>query len=41
LSALAISGGVFMILELGSPTRGLIRASIDPLSDAITEIGTR
>jgi len=30
-----------MILELGSPTRGLIRASVSPLSDAIAEIEAR
>jgi len=41
LSAVAISGGIFMILELGSPTRGLIRASVSPLSDAIAEIEAR
>ncbi len=38
LCALAISGGILMILELGSPTGGLIRVSIDPLYTAIREI---
>ena len=41
LSALAISGGIFLILELGSPTRGLIRVSVSPISDAIAEIEAR
>ncbi|CAM5769426.1 hypothetical protein LMIY3S_02833 [Labrys miyagiensis] len=39
LCALAISGGVFMILELGSPTSGLIRVSIEPLRAAAAEVG--
>ena len=38
LSALAISGGVFMVLELGSTTQGIIRVSIDPMFTAIHEI---
>jgi hypothetical protein len=40
LCGLAISGGIFMILELGSPTRGLIRVPIDPLLTAIAEISS-
>jgi hypothetical protein len=38
LCALAISGGILVILELGSPTRGLIRVSIDPMYTAIRQI---
>lgn len=40
LCALAISGGVLMILELGTPTSGLIRVSIEPMHAAIAEIGS-
>ena len=39
LCAIAISGGVFMILELGSSTRGLVRPSVEPMNIAISEIG--
>jgi hypothetical protein len=39
LCAVAISGGVFMILELGTPTSGLIRISPEPLRIAVTQIG--
>jgi hypothetical protein len=38
LCALAISGGVFMVLELGTGTKGLIRVSTDPIFNAIREI---
>jgi hypothetical protein len=40
LCAMAISGGIFMILELGAPTRGLVRASIAPLNYALGAITT-
>jgi hypothetical protein len=40
LSALAISGGVFMVLELGSTTQGIIRVSTDPMFTAIHEIAS-
>jgi hypothetical protein len=40
LCAIAISGGILMILELGSPSSGLIRASVAPMDRAITEIST-
>jgi hypothetical protein len=40
LCAMAISGGIFMILELGAPTRGLVRASVDPLHYALETITT-
>lgn len=40
LCAMAISGGIFMILELGAPTRGLVRASNAPLHYAIEAITT-
>jgi hypothetical protein len=39
LCALAISGGVFMILELGTPTSGLIRVSVEPLRSAVADLG--
>jgi hypothetical protein len=38
LCALAISGGMFMVLELEAATRGLIRVSTDPISNAIREM---
>lgn len=38
LCAFAISGGIFMILELGSPARGLIRPSVAPMYTALSEI---
>jgi hypothetical protein len=38
LCAVAISGGILMILELGNPTRGLIQPSVAPLNMAIGEI---
>lgn len=40
LCALAIAGGIFMILELGAPTRGWVRASVAPLHYAIEAITT-
>ncbi|RDI59102.1 DUF4239 domain-containing protein [Microvirga subterranea] len=40
LCAMAISGGIFMILELGAPTRGLVRASVAPLHYALDTITT-
>jgi len=38
LCALAISGGVFMVLELETATKGLVRVSTDPIFNAIREI---
>jgi hypothetical protein len=38
LCALAISGGVFMVLELETATKGLVRVSTDPIFKAIREI---
>ena len=38
LCALAISGGILMILELGAPTRGLIRPSVAPMVTAIQQL---
>jgi hypothetical protein len=38
LCAVAISGGILMILELGAPTRGLVRASVAPLMNAVDEM---
>ncbi|MEO8813607.1 MAG: hypothetical protein ABI376_11970 [Caulobacteraceae bacterium] len=38
LCALAISGGIFMIVELANPSRGLIRVPTEPLAAAIREI---
>jgi hypothetical protein len=38
LCALAISGGVFMVLELETATKGLVRVSTDPIINAIREI---
>jgi hypothetical protein len=38
LCALAISGGIMMILELGAPSSGLIRVSVTAIDKAITEI---
>jgi CRP-like cAMP-binding protein len=40
LCALAISGGIFMVLELGTSTRGLIRVSTAPMITAINEIAS-
>jgi len=38
LGATAISGCIFIILELGSPTHGFIRPSVEPLLDVIDEL---
>jgi hypothetical protein len=38
LCVLAISGGILMILELGSPGRGLIQVPIDPMFEAISQL---
>lgn len=38
LCALAISGGILMILELGAPARGLIRPSVAPMTIAVEEL---
>jgi hypothetical protein len=38
LGAAAISGGILMILELGAPTRDMIRVSITPLQNAIEQL---
>jgi hypothetical protein len=38
LCAVAISAGVFMILELGSHTRGIVRVPIEPLFSAIRQL---
>ncbi|WP_264046443.1 bestrophin-like domain [Methylobacterium flocculans] len=38
LCALAISGGILMILELGAPTRGFIRPSVAPMATAVEEL---
>ena len=38
LCAMAISGGILMILELGRPTQGLIQPSAAPMLTAINEI---
>jgi hypothetical protein len=37
--SLAISGGIWMILELGAPTHGFIRSSTAPMQVSIGEIG--
>lgn len=39
LSSLAISGGIVMILEFGSPFYGVIQVSPDPLRKALLEMG--
>lgn len=41
LCALAISGGILMILELGTPTQGIIRVPILPLQNALVEIASK
>ena len=41
LCGAAISGGVFMILELGTATEGLVRVSIKPMFNAIRELSSR
>jgi len=38
LSALAVTGAIFMILELGDPMRGWIQVSGEPLQRALVEI---
>src|SRR5215218_3706339 len=38
LCTVAISGGVFMVLELETATKGLIRVSTDPIVNALREI---
>ena len=38
LCALAISGGIFLILELGSPNNGLIRVSVTPIELAVQQL---
>jgi hypothetical protein len=40
LCSVAISGGVFMILELATPTEGLVQPSLAPLRAAIIELRT-
>lgn len=40
LCAPAIAGGVFMELELETATKGLIRVSIDPISNVIREVAS-
>ena len=39
LSALVVTGAVFLILELYTPYAGLIEISIAPLRDALTVLG--
>jgi hypothetical protein len=39
LCALAVSGTLFLILEMYSPFQGLIRIPSDPLRDALTHLG--
>lgn len=39
MCTLAISGGIFIILELGSPTSGLIRVPVAELAMAVRQIG--
>lgn len=38
LCSMAVSGGVFMILELATPTEGLVKPSLVPLRTAIVEL---
>ena len=38
LSALAVTGAIFMIMELGDPMRGWIQVSGEPLQRALVEI---
>ena len=38
LCSMAVSGGVFMILELATPTEGLVQPSLAPLRAAIFEL---
>ena len=38
-SALAVTGAIFMILELGDPMQGWIQVSGDPMRRALLEIG--
>jgi hypothetical protein len=38
LCALAISGGVFMVLELETATKGVVRVATDPMFNAIRQI---
>ena len=38
LCALAISGGIFLTLELGSPNDGLIRVSVAPIELAVQQL---
>jgi hypothetical protein len=40
LGAAAISGGILMILELGTPTQGLVRVPIAPLEAAAEQLKT-
>ncbi len=39
LCALAVSGSVFLVLEMGNPVGGLIRASSAPLQYALSQLG--
>jgi membrane-bound ClpP family serine protease len=39
LSALSVSGAIFLILELYSPYGGVIRVSSAPLRAALTHLG--
>ena len=38
LCSMAVSGGITMILELGSPFSGLVRVSAEPMRDALAQI---
>lgn len=39
LCSVAVSGGIFMILELAAPSEGVIQPSLAPIRAAITELG--
>jgi len=39
ISALSVSGAIFLILELDQPFEGLIQISSAPLRDAFTHLG--
>jgi 4-amino-4-deoxy-L-arabinose transferase-like glycosyltransferase len=40
LCSLAVSGGILMILEMDSPSTGVIRVSAEPMRHAMTEISS-
>jgi len=41
ICALAAAGAIYMMLELNTPFRGIIRISSKPMKEALDEIGLK